>query len=136
VQEENRLSTIVLSPVKNLNLSSNVANDNWQILGECKLSLEASMDIEIQAWLREMLRSLSLSTDFLKRVLKSAQDSATHAFQAGMKFEHIHLRIFVSQDDASSERTWGFFRIEKVGTPAANANLYDHSIEFYLYPEG
>lgn len=128
----------MLSLVKNLHLSSNVPHNSWQILGECKLSLDANMDIEIQAWLQEILCSLPLTTGFLNRVLKSAQDSARRAFEArtALEFEHIHLRILISQDDASDEKTWGFFRIEKVGTPTSNTQRYDHSIEFYLYPEG
>ncbi len=96
------------------------------------------MDARIQAWLKENLGSLSLNTDFLNRILKSAQDSATRAFQAGveMKFEHIHLRVFTPESSISNEKTWGFFRIEKVGSPTANTNRVDHSIEFYLYREG
>ena len=96
------------------------------------------MNTEIQAWLKEILHPLPLQIDFLNRILKSAQDAATHAFRAGtmIKFEHIHLLIFVTQDHASNEKTWGFFRIEKMGTPTAETKKYDHSIEFYLYREG
>ena len=96
------------------------------------------MNAEIQVWLKETLHQLPLEKDFLNRVLKSAQDSATNAFRAGtmMKFEHIHLLIFVTQQHASNEKTWGFFRIEKMGTPTADTKKYDHAIEFYLYREG
>lgn len=136
------MSKIVVSTpvslVNNFSLSSNAHNSNWQVLGECKISLEPGMDAEIQAWLKEVLHSLCLSADFLSGILISVQDSARRAFQARseMKFEHIHLRVFVSKDHISDEKTWGFFRIEKVGTPTGNAILYDHSIEFYLYLEG
>lgn len=131
------LSTSV-SLMNNLSIPSNPHNNNWQALGECKLSLDASMDARIQAWLKENLDSLSLKTDFLNRILKSAQDSATRAIQAGveMKFEHIHLRVFTPESSISNEKTWGFFITEKVGTPVANTNRVDHSIEFYLYREG
>jgi hypothetical protein len=131
------LSTSV-SRMNNLSIPSNPHNSNWQALGECKLSLNASMDARIQAWLKENLSSLSLNTDFLDRILRSAQDSATRAFQAGVetKFEHIHLRVFTPESSISNKKTWGFFLIEKVGTPVANTNRVDHSIEFYLYREG
>jgi len=131
------LPTLV-SLMNNLSIPSNPHNSNWQVLGECKLSLHTSMNAGIQAWLKESLGSLSLNIDFLDRVLKSAQDSATRAFQAGvqMKFEHIHLRVFTPESTISNEKTWGFFRIEKVGTSTANTNRVDHSIEFYLYREG
>jgi hypothetical protein len=134
--------TIVLSTsvsrMNNLSMPSNSHNSNWQVLGECKLSLDASMDAGLQAWLKENLGSLSLNTDFLDRILRSAQHSATRAFQAGVetKFEHIHLRVFTPEGSISNEKTWGFFLIEKVGTPVANTNRVDHSIEFYLYREG
>jgi hypothetical protein len=131
------LSTAV-SRMNNLSVPSNSHDSNWQVLGECKLSPDASMDAGIQAWLKENLGSLSLSTDFLNRILRSAQNSATRAFQAGVetKFEHIHLRVFTPDSSISNEKTWGFFLIEKVGTPVANTNRVDHSIEFYLYWEG
>lgn len=59
-----------------------------------------------------------------------------HAFQTGTttKFEHIHLKVFVSRNSITNEGTWGFFRIEKVATPTTN--MVDYSIEFYLYREG
>lgn len=131
------LSTSV-SRMNNLSVPSNSHNSSWQVLGECKLSLDASIDGEIQAWLKENLGSLSLNTDFLDRILRSAQDAATRAFQAEVKtkFEHIHLRVFIPESSISNEKTWGFFLIEKVGTPVANTNRVDHSIEFYLYREG
>ena len=97
--------------------------------------MDASMDAEIQAWLEETLCSLSLNTDFSNRILKSAQEAVARAFQTGieMKFEHIHLKVF-APGNTSSEKIWGFFRIEHVGTPTRN--MVDHSIEFYLYREG
>jgi hypothetical protein len=96
------------------------------------------MDAKIQAWLREILGSLSLNTDFLDRVLKSAREAVTHACQTEieMEFEHIHLKVFSPEDSVLDEKNWGFFRIEKVGTPVEGASIADHSIEFYLYREG
>jgi hypothetical protein len=124
--------------VNNFNLSSPITNRDWQLLGERKLSVEASLDAGIQTWLTQTLHSLPLHTDFLNRILRSAQHSATRLFQADpvTEFELIHLMVFVPQNYASNGKTWGFFRIEKVGTPGAQTGRYDHSIEFYLYMEG
>jgi hypothetical protein len=124
--------------MKKLTLSSNVPHGNWQILGEREQAVEAGMDAKIQAWLTEILHPLLLPTDFLNRILKSAQDSATRALQTGieMKFEYIYLKVFTSERYISNEKTWGFFQIDKIGTPVTNTNIVDHSIEFYLYREG
>ena len=131
------LSTSV-SLMNNLSIPSNPHNSSWQILGECKLSPDACMAAEIPAWLKQTLCSLSLNRDFSNRILKSAEDAVARAFQTGieMKFEHIHLKVFAPESTISNEKTWGFFRIDYVGTPTANTKFVDHSIEFYLYREG
>ena len=51
-----------------------------------------------------------------------------------LKHQHTHLLIYIPANRLENRGTWGFFRIEKVGTE--NGNLRDHSIEFYLYLEG
>jgi hypothetical protein len=113
------MSKIVVSTpvslVNNFSLSSNAHNSNWQVLGECKISLEPGMDAEIQAWLKEVLHSLCLSADFLSGILISVQDSARRAFQARseMKFEHIHLRVFVSKDHVSMKRPGASFESKR-----------------------
>jgi len=130
--------TTMVSLVKNVYLFSNVPHGNWQMLGEREQAVEEGMEAKIQASLMEILHSLPLPADFLNRILKSAQESARRAlrWRTVMKIEHIHLKVFVPQNSISDENTWGFFGIEKVGTPTANTAQDDHSIEYYLYLEG
>ena len=127
-----------MKPVKHIDSSTDhLSETDWRILGELELPIGAEADGVVSAWLAEILNPLGLHTDFLNKVLKSAQDAAARSIQAEtmMAFEHIHLLVFAPRENASKGKTWGFFRIEKVGTPITNKNPYDHSIEFYLYPE-
>lgn len=129
-----------MKPVKHIDPSpNNLSGTDWRILGELELTIGEEADGIISAWVTEILNPLCLHADFLNKVLKSAQDAAERAMQSEnrqLDFEHIHLLIFFPGTRSSKRQTWGFFRIEKVGTPKANKNPYDHSIEFYLYPEG
>ena len=111
---------------------------DWQILGQLKLPVGSNADDPIRIWLMEILAPINLPVNFLDKILKSAQDSARRAMQAEslMKFEHIHLIIFVPSGHVSKRRTWGFFRIEKAETPSGDGKPVDHSIELYLYLEG
>lgn len=111
---------------------------DWQALGELELSAGSDANAVIGTWLTEILIPLSLQSDFIDRVLKSAQDVAGRCIQAEKMtaFEHIHLLVFAPWNNDAHGKTWGFFRIEKAGTHPANENSCDHSIEFYLYLEG
>jgi hypothetical protein len=110
----------------------------WQMLGELGLTVNSSTDHMIDRWLTKILGPLALHADFLKKVLTSAQDAATHAMQAEAvaQFKHIHLLVFVTQEPQLKGKTWGFFRIEKIERATADKNFPDHTIEFYLYLEG
>ena len=86
----------------------------------------------------ETLTPLGLDADFMRKVLKSAQDSATRASQEGTRipeFEHIHLLALASKDYSSKGSTWGFFRIEKMESLPDDREPKGHSIEFYFYRE-
>ena len=132
-----------MKPVKYIDPPpNNLSGKDWRILGELELPVAAEANGVVSAWLTKILNPINLHTDFLSKVTKSAQDAAIRAIASErpqMEFEHIHLRIFLLRKKAlelNKEQTWGFFRIEKGGTPTANMNPYDHSIEFYLYLEG
>jgi hypothetical protein len=132
-----------VKPVKHINPSpNNLSGTGWRILGELELTTAAEADGLISTWLAKTLNPFKLPADFLSRVKKSAQDATIRAITsegARMKFEHLHLRVFAPRKDEARFRkgqTWGFFRIEKVGTLTENGDPHDHSIEFYLYLEG
>lgn len=117
---------------------NNTSGANWQVLGDLELAFGSEADSAISSWLTEVLSPLDLQTDFLNKVLKSAQESAAHALQAEpvMALEHIHLLIFAPPDPRIKGLTWGFFRIEKVENALVDRDFPDHAIEFYLYVEG
>jgi hypothetical protein len=127
-----------LSSVDNTNPSQNeISGTDWQVMGKLELPIGSGADDAIESWLVETLSLLNLRTDFLNKVLKSAQEVAARAMQAEalMQFKHVHLLVFAPPDHASNRHNWGFFRIEKV----ENASVQDypsHEIEFYLYQEG
>jgi len=111
---------------------------DWQILSELELALGFDTQSAIEAWIMETLNPLDLNADFMRKVLKSAQDSATRASQTGistLEFEHIHMLALASKDYSSKGSTWGFFRIEKMESLPDGREPKGHSIEFYFYRE-
>jgi len=110
----------------------------WQLLGELELPVGVSTNDVVHAWLTELLSPRNLSTDFLNRVLKSAQDSATRALHPNiaMDFGHIHLSIYVPHERVAKGKTWGYFHIERIENRKDDIVSHDHAIDFYLYMEG
>ena len=118
---------------------NNLSGTDWRILGELELTIDEEADGVISAWLTEILNPFCLHADFLKKVLKSAQDAAGRATQSEnihLDLEHSHLLVFLPGTGASKGQTWGFFRIEKFESATQDKNPSDHAIEFYLYLEG
>lgn len=117
---------------------TDIAETDWQILGKLELPVGSEADPAVIMWLTELLHPLGLHMDFLSNVLKSAQEAAARAMQVEnvMKFEHVHLVIFLPQERASKGQTWGFFRIEKIESVEQDKSPSDHAIELYLYREG
>lgn len=114
-----------------------VSSPGWQILGELELTVSPDPDRTVSQWLTMILTPLNLHSEFVSKVLKSAQEVAARALQTGTMtgFQHTHLYIIAPKDHASHGHNWGFFRIEKVEDAADQVDP-GHSIEFYLYPEG
>lgn len=111
---------------------------NWELLGELELRLNVNEDSRVAEWLTMILSPLNLPTDLTSKIVTSAEEAAARAMQSEMmvKHQHTHLIIYVPTNCSAQGRTWGFFRIEKVGTDVVNESPLDHSIEFYLYLEG
>ena len=111
---------------------------NWHLLGEIELPVGAAADAAIQTWIAPVLNTLNLSSDFLDRVLKSAQESAMRYLDpdAGLTPRHIHLSIHAPREHLARGNTWGLFQIERIENRAEAMDGYDHSIDFYLYVEG
>lgn len=117
----------------------NLSGTGWHLLGELELGIDENANSAVRAWITEIIDPLDLDMDFLKRVLRSAQDAvarAAHGDLAESRFEHLHLFLFAPMDHQMLGGTWGFFRIEKVGMSTQRENSHDLSIEFYLYLEG
>ena len=111
---------------------------NWQILGELELPIGVSMDDAIHAWLMELLSPLNLYEDILNKIRMSAQNVTTRIPQVEtrMKFEHIHLTVYVPANLTSKGQSWGFFRVERIINATTDVTVPDHAIDFYLYLEG
>ena len=115
-----------------------LSGSGWRILGELELPIGAEANGIVSAWLTKVLNPINLHMDFLSKLTKSAEDAAIRAImseRAQTEFEHIHLIIFAPVDRTSRGETWGFFRIEKVGSSSRRGKSFDHSIELYLYLE-
>ncbi|HZM23029.1 MAG TPA: hypothetical protein VFC02_14870 [Anaerolineales bacterium] len=111
---------------------------DWQVLGELELAIGSEYAGVINTWMREKLSPLKLQADFINRILKSAQDAAGHFTEskgAGGEIGHIHIRVLAPLSQKLDEKTWGFFRIEKLESVREVKNPPDHYIEFHLYFE-
>ena len=112
---------------------------DWQVLGELELPIGSECAGVIDIWMREKLRPVKLQTDITNRIVKSAQDAVGHFTEskgAGAEIGHIHILIFAPISHKLDEKTWGFFRIEKLESVREAKNPPDHYIEFHLYFEG
>jgi hypothetical protein len=119
--------------------SHNTPATDWQMLGEFELPVGFDTQNIINARLAEILLPLKLQADFLNRILKSAQSAGVRAGEsngAAREYGHIHFSVFAQFSHDIDGKTWGFFRIEKLGGAGRARNPLDHSIEFYLYIEG
>jgi len=118
-------------------MSDPSSTSRWQILGELMLPVGSDINELISARLTELLAPLELHENFLKRVLKSAQNYVGRAMtpDEGVPFGEIHIYIFGPNERTSKGQTWGFFRIEKIDSHEQNLAHPDHTVEFYLYRE-
>lgn len=123
---------------KNSSHADSIPVPDWQILGEIELLSGMGADDTIHLWLRKLLEPLGLHSDFLGKVLESAQDAAGRAMRSERvaKLGHLHLLVYAPNHAASPGQTWGFFQIKKMRDPTEDRKRYDHTIEFYLYLEG
>jgi hypothetical protein len=117
--------------------NNNLPFSDWQLLGNFEVSSEA-VEESLPAGVKKTLHQLELPADFMTRVLESMQDSVLRILkiEEDTKPEHIHLLVFASPRHASKEKTWGFFRIEKIENSKEGTLSHDQTIEFYLYVEG
>jgi hypothetical protein len=125
--------------VDNTNPSQNeISGIDWQVLGKLELPFGSGADGAIESWLVETLSLLNLRTDFLNKVLKSAQEVAVRSMQAKVviRFQRVRLVVFAPADYAPKQQAWGFFRIERDENVDTDGTSLNHAIEFYLYREG
>ena len=122
----------------NTDNTTHTSNAGWQILGEQELPVGASVEDALYAWLTEVLYPLNLQAELLNKIIASAKDAVARAVQAEimLKFEHIHLTVFVPSEREEKEQAWGFFRLEKIEDTKENQIGGDHAVEFYLYGDG
>ena len=111
---------------------------DWQVLGELELPIGSEGASVINTWLKEKLGPLKLQADFMNRILKSAQDAVQRFMESkGDRADigRIHILVFTPLSHKLDEKTWGFFRIEKLESVREAENPPDHYIEFHLYFE-
>jgi hypothetical protein len=79
-----------------------------------------------------------LHTDFLNKILNSAQTTTARVLRADaeIQLEHIHLLVFAPSNRASKRQAWGFFSVERLEDTKEGAVANDHMIKIYLYVEG
>lgn len=123
-----------------MNIDNTTHNSSaaWRLLGELELPVGASVEDALNTWLTEILHPLNLQAELVNKIIASAQDAIARTIQAEimLKFEHIHLAVFVPSARQEKEQAWGFFRLEKIEDAKEEPTGGDHAVEFYLYGEG
>jgi len=111
---------------------------DWQTLGELELPVDTNIVDAINVSLAEILTPLNLSTNFLNKILNSAQESVVRAQQSdtSKSFGHIHISIFAPNKQIQNGKTWGFFQTERIRNPSEDVDSHQHTIDYYLYTEG
>lgn len=122
----------------NTDNTTHTPNTDWQILGELELPIGSNAQNTLYAWLTEIIRPLNMQAELVNKIIASAQDAVARAVHAEilLKFEHIHLTVFVPSERKEKEQAWGFFRLEKIEDTKQKLTGGDHAIEFYLYGDG
>lgn len=118
--------------------SQRPSGTNWQVLGELELPIGSQFAGVIDKWMREKLSPLKLQAGITNRIVKSAQDAAARFAEskgAGAEIGQLHIRVLAPLSHKLDEKTWGFFRIEKLESVREAKNPPDHYIEFHLYFE-
>jgi hypothetical protein len=107
------------------------------MLAELELPVGSGTEEGFRAWLKGILDPLQLYTDLLQTITISAQDAAAraHPAEAASRVEHIHIIVYIPQNHASNQETWGFFWVEKFRDAAEGITASAHLVEFYLYME-
>jgi len=113
------------------------ADPGWKLLGKLNLQTGTNKDDPLQQWLLDILDPLSLSADFLNRVLMSVLDSVARLQQpiGEEKNRTIHVSVSVPYDPSANGKTWGFFYMERTNRHAESAISDSHEFRIYLYPE-
>ncbi len=119
-------------------MSINTPFPAWHMLGELVLPIVKSTDQAVHTWLVEVLMPLNLSSEFMGRVLGSAQESVGNTINPNSEsaLSHIHISILVPRGHIPSRKSWGFFHIERIEAGVDSSDEIHHAIEFYLYVEG
>lgn len=94
-----------------------ISGTDWRVLRKLEPLIGSGAKDAIESWLVETLSLLNLRTDFLKKILKSAQEVAARAMQAEAlrQFEHVNLLVFAPPNHASNRHKGitGFFSDRK-----------------------
>jgi hypothetical protein len=118
--------------------SSGPPSDPWWVLGEHLLSVDSNLADAIHACLTSSLKALNLPVEFQNRLMDSAQSLSAQLLpgEPSMELQQLHLTVYLRQYAAPPGKSWGFFRIDRVGRSAEGAESPDRSVEFYLFSDG
>ena len=118
--------------MKNNPTSKQYSQTDWHLLGQSKLSIGSTSQTLPQSWLFRILEPLNLPTDLTNK-LKLSFDETISQFSA---YSRIKVRLYISKDmkaNHSSNKNWGYFKLEKVDTNTETKKNAEHIIEYYLY---
>ena len=110
------------------------ARSVWQPIGEIILPVDMDGSAVIYSSLQEKLASLQLTMDLIHTIGKSILEIMERAREKETGLEHVHLFLYIPANYRALRRTWGFFRIERIGAEGALA-FHSHAVDLYLYPE-
>lgn len=104
---------------------------DWRLLDQSELSNDAASNKLPQNWLCQILEPFNLPTNLANKLKTSLGEAISHS-------SRLEVRIYTPKDvqaDLSSNKNWGFFKLEKVGTNTKTEEPAELVIEYYLYLE-
>jgi hypothetical protein len=117
----------------------NSPGTEWLLLGQLVLSIDLISGESIDNWLLKIVGPFHLPPDLYSKLKASVKETVSRSHQFSSDYAYFpSVSIYASDDiktDLLSNRYWGFFRLEKVGTVSDEGTPEEYVIEYYLYLE-
>lgn len=122
--------------MKQTNPEKNLSPEGWSLVGQLKRSADVISGASIDNWLIKTLEPFQLPPDLFHKLKASIAETLPRLSTNSETSRVPLVSVYVSQDvtgNSLSNKSWGFFKLEKVGVGSVQGAPDEHKIEYYLY---